>query len=94
MQYYVGLDVSVKETSVCIVDKAGKVVCAVLSLLREGKSLPKIRAIPRRHGWRRGMNRAIPGRHRFDPLPSKDPSGTHLDPQGHGSVRVIALTAN
>src|SRR3979411_849308 len=26
MQYYVGLDVSVKETSVCIVDKAGKVM--------------------------------------------------------------------
>jgi hypothetical protein len=25
MQHYVGLDVSVKETSVCIVDKAGKV---------------------------------------------------------------------
>ena len=26
MQYYVGLDVSVKETSVCIVDRAGKVM--------------------------------------------------------------------
>jgi|SRR5262245_4084442 len=26
MQHYVGLDVSVKETSVCIVDKAGKVI--------------------------------------------------------------------
>ncbi len=26
MQYYAGLDVSVKETSVCIVDKAGKVI--------------------------------------------------------------------
>jgi predicted NBD/HSP70 family sugar kinase len=26
MQYYVGLDVSVKETSVCIMDKAGKVI--------------------------------------------------------------------
>jgi predicted NBD/HSP70 family sugar kinase len=26
MQYYVGLDISVKETSVCIVDKAGRVV--------------------------------------------------------------------
>ena len=26
MQYYVGLDVSVNETSVCIVDKAGKVI--------------------------------------------------------------------
>src|SRR5438874_13739408 len=26
MQYYVGLDVSVKETSVCIVDKAGRVI--------------------------------------------------------------------
>ena len=25
-QHYVGLDVSVKETSVCIVDKAGKVI--------------------------------------------------------------------
>jgi hypothetical protein len=26
MQYYVGLDVSVKETSVCIIDKTGKVI--------------------------------------------------------------------
>jgi len=26
MQHYVGLDVSVKETSVCIVDKAGKLI--------------------------------------------------------------------
>jgi transposase len=26
MQYYAGLDVSVKETSVCIVDKTGKVI--------------------------------------------------------------------
>src|SRR6266511_3793007 len=26
MQHYIGLDVSVKETSVCIVDKAGKVI--------------------------------------------------------------------
>jgi transposase len=26
MQYYVGLDVSVKETSVCIIDKAGRVI--------------------------------------------------------------------
>ena len=26
MQHYVGLDVSVKETSVCIVNKAGKVI--------------------------------------------------------------------
>ncbi len=26
MQHYVGLDVSVNETSVCIVDKAGKVI--------------------------------------------------------------------
>jgi transposase len=26
MQHYVGLDVSVKGTSVCIVDKAGKVI--------------------------------------------------------------------
>ena len=26
MQHYVGLDLSVKETSVCIVDKAGKVI--------------------------------------------------------------------
>src|SRR3989442_14710689 len=26
MQHYVGLDLSVKETSVCIIDKAGKVI--------------------------------------------------------------------
>jgi transposase len=44
MQHYVGLDVSVKETSVCIVDKAGKVMRevkvatkpeAILAVLRE-----------------------------------------------------------
>ena len=41
MQYYVGLDVSVKETSVCIVNKAGKEVkvatnpVAILALLTE-----------------------------------------------------------
>jgi transposase len=29
MQHYVGLDVSVKGTSVCIVDKAGRVICEV-----------------------------------------------------------------
>jgi len=27
MTHFVGLDVSVKETSVCVVDEAGKVVC-------------------------------------------------------------------
>jgi transposase len=27
MAHFVGLDVSVKETSVCVVDDAGKVVC-------------------------------------------------------------------
>src|SRR5438552_11251136 len=44
MQYYVGLDISVKETSVCIVDKAGRVVrevkvatkpAAILAVLTE-----------------------------------------------------------
>jgi transposase len=44
MQHYVGLDVSVKETSVCIVDKAGRVVrevkvatkpAAILAVLTE-----------------------------------------------------------
>ena len=29
MQHYVGLDVSVKETSVCIIDKAGKLILEV-----------------------------------------------------------------
>src|SRR3954463_10526315 len=31
MQHYVGLDVSIKETSVCIVDKAGKVIREIKS---------------------------------------------------------------
>src|SRR5437016_2887409 len=44
MQYYVGLDISVKETSVCIVDKAGEVIrevkvatkpAAILAVLTE-----------------------------------------------------------
>src|SRR5262245_52779356 len=44
MQYYVGLDISVKETSVCIVDKADRVVrevkvatkpAAILAVLTE-----------------------------------------------------------
>ena len=29
MQHYVGVDVSVKETSVCIIDKAGKLILEV-----------------------------------------------------------------
>ena len=45
MQHYVGLDVSVKETSVCIVNKAGKVIrevkvatkpVAILAVVTEG----------------------------------------------------------
>ena len=48
MQYYAGLDVSVKETSVCIVDKTGKVIrevkvatkpVAILAVLTE-ETLP------------------------------------------------------
>jgi hypothetical protein len=27
MEYYVGLDVSLKQTSICVVDQAGSVVC-------------------------------------------------------------------
>src|SRR3982074_2797613 len=52
MQHYVGLDVSVKETSVCIVDKAGKVMrevkvatkpVAVLAVLtEEGLAIERI----------------------------------------------------
>jgi transposase len=52
MQYYVGLDVSVKETSVCIVDKAGKVMrevkvatkpVAILAVLtEEGLAIERI----------------------------------------------------
>ena len=52
MQHYVGLDVSVKETSVCIVDKAGKVIrevkvatkpVAILAVLtEEGLAIERI----------------------------------------------------
>ena len=52
MQYYVGLDVSVKETSVCIVDRAGKVMrevkvatkpVAILAVLtEEGLAIERI----------------------------------------------------
>src|SRR5438132_10066293 len=52
MQHYVGLDVSVKETSVCIVDKAGKVIrevkvatkpMAILAVLtEEGLAIERI----------------------------------------------------
>src|SRR3979411_65234 len=52
MQHYVGLDVSVKETSVCIVDKAGKVMrevkvatkpVAILAVLtEEGLAIERI----------------------------------------------------
>ena len=47
MQHYVGLDISVKETSVCIIDKAGKLIlevkvatnpAAVLSLYRRPRT--------------------------------------------------------
>jgi hypothetical protein len=27
MQYYIGLDVSLKQTSICVVNRAGSVVC-------------------------------------------------------------------
>src|SRR5258708_18933715 len=52
MQHYVGLDVSVRETSVCIVDKAGKVMrevkvatkpVAILAVLtEEGLAIERI----------------------------------------------------
>ena len=63
MQHYVGLDVSVKETSVCIVDKAGKVICevklaktepvAILAVLTE-EALPLNALALRRDPYRSG----------------------------------------
>jgi transposase len=56
MQHYVGLDVSVKGTSVCIVDKAGKVIrevkiatepVAILAVLTEEALARTIRTWPR-----------------------------------------------
>ena len=47
MQHYVGLDVSVKETSVCIVDKAGKVIRVVSRFVLElGDAISGISRVP------------------------------------------------
>jgi Transcriptional regulator/sugar kinase len=65
MQHYVGLDVSVKETSVCIVDKAGKVIrevkvatkpVEILAVLTE-KRLPLSASALRRAPYRSGCTR-------------------------------------
>ena len=62
MQYYAGLDVSVKETSVCIVDKTGKVIrevkvatkpVAILAVLTE-QALPLSALVLRRDPCRSG----------------------------------------
>ena len=62
MQHYVGLDVSVKETSVCITDKAGKLIlevkvatnpAAVLAVLTD-KHLPSSALALRRDPYRSG----------------------------------------
>ena len=60
MQHYVGLDVSVKETSVCIVDKTGKVIREVkvatkpVAILAVGKRLPLSALVLRRDPYRSG----------------------------------------
>ena len=45
MDYFAGLDVSVKETSVCIVDDAGKIVREA-RVASESEALLQVRRIP------------------------------------------------
>ena len=45
MDYFAGLDVSVKETSVCIVDGAGRIVREV-KVASEPQALPKVLTRP------------------------------------------------
>ena len=54
MDYFAGLDVSVKETSVCIVDDAGRIVREA-KVLSEPEALLQVLKIPgqpfKRHCW-------------------------------------------
>ena len=45
MKYYVGLDISVKETSVCIVDETGK-ICREVKVLSHPDDLVVVLKIP------------------------------------------------
>ena len=48
MAYFVGLDVSVKETSVCVVDEAGKVILEQ-KVLTEPDTIIALLTLARRH---------------------------------------------
>ena len=60
MQHYVGLDLSVKETSVCIIDKAGKVIREVtvatepVAIFAQRSRLPLSALALRRDRYRSG----------------------------------------
>jgi hypothetical protein len=81
MDHFAGLDVSVKETSICIVDDAGKIVREIKvasepeALLAVLKNLAPHLRFPRRHKsggaqgapktWRRAAQSPSRHRHRF-----------------------------
>ena len=61
MDYFAGLDVSVKETSVCIVDDAGRLVREV-KVASEPEALLQVLMTPASPssglGWKRGRSRS------------------------------------
>ena len=61
MEYFAGLDVSVKETSVCVVDDAGRLVREV-KVASEPAALLQVLRIPGQAfsglGWKRGRSRS------------------------------------
>ena len=70
MEHFAGLDVSVKDTSVCIVDDTGKIVREV----KVASEPAALLAVLKNPAYRRGMKRAIvalarDGSPRRNPIP-------------------------
>ncbi len=61
MKHYAGLDVSVKETSICIVDEEGR-ICREMKVVSHPKTFSLFFAIP--HG---GVNVSVSGVSRYKP---------------------------
>ncbi len=54
MKYHAGLDVSVKETSICIIDETGK-ICRETKVVSHPEDLAKLLCDPRWHFERVGL---------------------------------------
>ena len=65
MERYIGLDVSLKSTAICIVDAKGKIVregVVTTDPRRSQRSLPCMRLSPFGSGWRAGRRQPGSGR--------------------------------